>query len=83
MISSPRSAIARAMPIGSHHRVAGRLRNSRRGPVVEADDGGTWALDLDQNVTGMLGQRVVVEGKRSGFDRLDVMWIGLATSDSA
>lgn len=51
--------------------------------MVEADDGGTWALDLDQNVTAMLGQRVVVEGKRSGFDRLDVMWIGLATSDSA
>ena len=81
MISSSRSAIARSMPMGSHHRLTGLLKHSPRGPIVEVDDGGSWVLDLDKDVRTMLGRRVVVEGKRSGFDRLDVMWIGLATSD--
>ena len=31
----------------------------------------------------LLGQRVVVEGTQSGFDRLDVMWIGPAGTAGA
>lgn len=81
MISSARSAVARSMPMGSHYRLTGLLKHSPRGPIVEVDDGGSWVLDHDQDVRELLGRRVVVEGKRSGFDRLDVMWIGLATSD--
>jgi hypothetical protein len=40
------------------------------------DDGGVWALDHDRNVTKLVGLRVLVEGTRSGFDRIDVDWIG-------
>jgi hypothetical protein len=76
MISSQRSAIARSMSMGSHHRLIGLLKRSPRGPVIEVDGGGAWVLALDQDVRAMLGQRVVVERKRSGFDRLDVIWIG-------
>ncbi len=64
------------MPMGSRHRVTGRLMQSRRGLVLEADDGGVYALDVDRPATWLLGQRVTVEGTRSGFDRLDVEWIG-------
>jgi hypothetical protein len=46
--------------------------------VLEVDDGGVWALDLDHDPNALLGRRVTVEGVRSGFDRLDVEWIGSA-----
>ncbi|WBY08149.1 DUF5818 domain-containing protein [Sphingomonas sp. 7/4-4] len=51
---------------------------SRRGLVLEVEDGGVYALDVDRPVAGLVGQRVTVEGTRSGFDRLDVEWIGPA-----
>lgn len=72
------------MPMDSHHRLSGLLKQAPRGPVLEVDDGGSWVLDLDQDVSALLGQRVVVEGKQSGFDRLDVIWIGRqSTGDAA
>nr|WP_294814896.1 DUF5818 domain-containing protein [uncultured Sphingomonas sp.] len=33
-------------------------------------------MEVDRPVVELLGQRVTVEGTRSGFDRLDVEWIG-------
>lgn len=66
------------MPMGSRHRVTGRLMRSRRGLVLEVDDGGVYALDVDRPAEDLLGRRVTVEGVRSGFDRLDVEWIGPA-----
>lgn len=66
------------MPLGSRHRVSGLLKRSSRGFVLEVEDGGVWALDLDRNPKAIVGRRVTVEGVRSGFDRLDVEWIGLA-----
>ena len=64
--------------MGSRHRVTGRLMQSRRGLVLEVEDGGVYALDMDRPATELLGQWVTVEGTRSGFDRLDVEWIGPA-----
>lgn len=49
---------------------------SKRGLILEVDDGGIYALDTDAGAKELLGQRVIVEGVRSGFDRLDVEWIG-------
>jgi hypothetical protein len=49
---------------------------SARGLVLSLADGGVWALDTDANAKRFLGQRVIVEGVRSGFDRIDVAWIG-------
>ena len=64
------------MSIGSHHRLAGLLMTSARGLVLSLADGGIWALDADANARQFLGQRVTVEGVRSGFDRIDGAWIG-------
>lgn len=64
--------------MGSRHCVTGRLMQARRGLVLEIEDGGVYALDLDRPVEDLLGQRVTVEGARSGFDRLGVEWIGSA-----
>jgi hypothetical protein len=64
------------MPMGTRHRVTGILLSSARGPVLQVDDGGVFALDLDHDATRLFGQRLTVEGLRSGFDRLDVEWIG-------
>lgn len=66
------------MPLGTRHRVTGLLLNSRRGFVLEVEGGGAYALDTDRRAHNLVGQRVTVEGTRSGFDRLDVDWIGLA-----
>lgn len=66
------------MPMGKRYRVKGMLLESPRGPVLEVDGGGTWLLDADHNARALIGQRVTVEGVRSGFDRLDVDWIGPA-----
>jgi hypothetical protein len=64
------------MPMGTRHRVTGILLSSSRGPVLEVEGGGVYALDLDRDAARLFGQRVTVEGLRSGFDRLDVEWIG-------
>ena len=61
---------------GARYRLEGLLLDSSRGPVLQMDDGGVWALDTDADVRLMLGQRVTIEGVRSGFDRLDVEWMG-------
>lgn len=62
--------------MGSRHRVTGILLDSARGLVLEVDGGGVWALDAHGSARKLLGRRVTVEGTRSGFDRLDVDWIG-------
>lgn len=66
------------MPMGTRHRVTGLLLDSRRGLIIEVDGGGVYALDADRSAREYLGLRVTVEGVRSGFDRLDVDWIGAA-----
>lgn len=63
------------MPIGARHRLEGLLLNSKRGLVLQVDNGGVWALDHDRDAAKLVGLRVVLEGTRSGFDRLDVEWI--------
>lgn len=66
------------MPMGTRHRLEGLLLNSKRGLVLQVDDGGGWALDHDRHAIKLVGLRVIVEGTRSGFDRIDVEWIGRA-----
>lgn len=69
------------MPMGTRHRLEGLLLNSKRGLVLQMDDGGVWALDHDRHATKLIGLRVNVEGIRSGFNRIDVDWIGRADRD--
>jgi hypothetical protein len=67
-----------AMTLGSRHRETGQLTTSARGLILELDDGGIFALDAEPNATELVGHRVILEGTRSGFDRLSVEWIGPA-----
>lgn len=66
---------------GTRYRLEGLLLNSKRGPVLQIDSGGVWALDAD-DVRHLFGQRVRLEGIRSGYDRIDVEWIGPANEQS-
>ncbi len=68
------------MAMGIRNRLQGLLLNSRRGLVLQENDGGVWALDHDQHATKLVGLRVIVEVPRSGFDRTDVDWIERAVS---
>jgi len=62
------------MPLGSEHRLTGILLNTTNGFSLDVDGGGSWRLDLrdDRKARRLLGLRVVVNGRRSGFDLLDV-----------
>jgi hypothetical protein len=66
--------------IGTRYRLEGLLLTSDRGLVLQIDDGGVWALDADPHHYAQAGRRVVIEGIRSGFDRIDVEWIGSIAS---
>jgi hypothetical protein len=46
----------------------------RDGPriILRVDDGGEWQLDLRSNHGQPFGRRVRVQGKRSGFNLIDV-----------
>ena len=57
------------MPMGTRHRLNGLLLNSSRGPILEVDGGGVYALDLDRDVRSMMSSLVTIEGVRSGFER--------------
>lgn len=43
-----------------------------RGLVLQRDAGGTWRLDVNRIRVDMIGTRVRIIGKRSGFDLVDV-----------
>lgn len=67
--------------IGTRYRLEGVLDFSARGWVLRMDDGGIWALDTDSQADRHIGRRVTIEGVRSGFDRVDVEWIGEAAGE--
>lgn len=58
--------------------MTGLLTRSERGILLEVDDGGVWALDVGGKANQMLGQRVTIEGVRSGYDRINVEWLEVA-----
>lgn len=62
------------MPRGSEHRLVGVLVATANGFALAVDDGGCWQLDVrDYRATNtLLNRRVTVNGRRSGFDLLDV-----------
>jgi len=60
------------MPRGTRHVVTGILRPGKWGYSLEMEGGGVWQLDIAGSAHRYLGQRVTVEGVRSGFDLIDV-----------
>lgn len=65
------------VPVGSRIRVEGAFDRSARGAVI-LDEGGvpSWRLNLPANYSLPPGATVIVEGIRSGFDRIEVEWMG-------
>lgn len=59
------------MPLGSIHDETGLLLREKGWLILRRDDGGRWRLEVD-GAEHMFGQRVRVEGVRSGFDELTV-----------
>lgn len=66
------------MPRGALHVETGILRRGTRGYSLEMDGGGVWQLDMPRSARRFLGQRVMVESTRSGFDLLDVHRVSIA-----
>lgn len=60
------------MSIGRFFVEEGLLLQQRGRLILQNDDGGFWILETDPGTEKMLGQRVRVEGVRSGFNALDV-----------
>ncbi len=69
--------------IGTRYRLEGLLLTSDRGHILQLDDGAIWALDFEDAAATGVGQRVILEGIRSGLDRITVEWIGPATDPDA
>jgi hypothetical protein len=67
------------MPMGTRHRLTGVLQRSPRGLLLRMEDGGGYSLDVDMPTAALIGRRVIVEGMRSGFDCIDVDFIGAAS----
>lgn len=63
---------------GSRKRVSGTLSRGSRGLILTTDDSELWVIDTDDDVAGLLGQRVVAEGALAGLDRLKADWVGEA-----
>ncbi|WP_416385196.1 DUF5818 domain-containing protein [Sphingomonas sp. LY54] len=64
------------MPIGSFHSETGLLLRQRGRLILQRDNGGRWRLEADAETEQYVGQRVEIEGIRSGFDVLDVVRLG-------
>lgn len=60
------------MPIGSDIQESGLLLQVGSGLVLRRDGGGRWRLNAPRKAEHLVGRRVTIKGKRSGFDILDV-----------
>lgn len=64
------------MPHGSRHEEMGWLNESAGQLLLRRDEGGRWRLDvglwLGWRTRKLIGKRVRITGRRSGFDLLDV-----------
>jgi hypothetical protein len=40
------------------------------------EDSELWIIEIDDDITGLVGRRVIVEGAVAGFDRLKADWVG-------
>lgn len=57
-------------------RVSGVLNDGGRGLNILTDAGDIWVIDREHLDPDLIGQRVTVEGVQTGYDRLNVEWIG-------
>jgi len=55
-------------------RLAGNLRKSRRGLLIETSEKKIWVLDFGADVEVPQAKSVIIEGTQAGFDRISVDW---------
>ena len=55
-------------------RLAGNLRKSRRGLLIETSEKKIWVLDFGADVEVPKTKSVIIEGTQAGFDRISVDW---------
>jgi hypothetical protein len=60
-------------------RLAGNLRKSRRGLLIETAEKKIWVLDFGDDVEVPKTQSVIIEGTQAGFDRISVDWAASST----
>jgi hypothetical protein len=63
------------MPLGTLHTVKGVVRREPRKVFLAVSSGGEWELEPDRMVIRHVGQAVVIEGVRTGYNRLEVVRI--------
>lgn len=57
-------------------RVSGVLSEGGRGLSILTESGDLWVIDRDEVDPDLIGCRVTAEGVQTGYDRLQVEWIG-------
>ena len=64
------------LPVSSTEHLTGTLEHGPNGIVLRADSGGTWELDSTRKAHNLVGSRVAIVGRRSGFNGLvcDQIW---------
>lgn len=62
------------MSKGTRIRLGGKRRNSRRGPLLVTTDGDVWVLECTDEITLPAKGEVIVEGVKTGLDRIAVDW---------
>lgn len=55
-------------------RLSGKRRNSRRGPLLVTANGDVWVLEGTDEVELPSKGDVIVEGIKTGFDRIKIEW---------
>lgn len=71
------------MSIGSKHHMVGVLRTSPLGYELQERNGGVWELEfgLFSRPSRFVGRRISIEGRRAGFNLIEVD--GFASASSA
>lgn len=69
------------MPLGTLHTARGIVRREPHRFILAVHDGGEWELEPNRHVARHVGRAVVVEGVRTGFNRLEVVRIKLEGED--
>lgn len=58
------------MPVSQPIRETGFLVDSAQGPLLKVSGGGMWQIEPSRAVNQLIGEHVIVEGTRAGFNDL-------------
>lgn len=58
------------MPVSQPIRESGLLVDSAQGPLLKVSGGGMWQMEPSRAANRLIGEHVIVEGTRAGFNDL-------------